>query len=143
MRRDAIVLMLLLVLSWAGKSVAGSMFIGEERYLPTGWTEPEVSQSNGKLTFKPSIPSGFEKRSFGGGLQMQGTVSRREVAAPQGIPMSFRLTLVDGSTVSVKEGEAFVVNKHRYQLLGLEGEKLVIKSLDSGTLLRMVRKPPQ
>ena len=38
----------------------------------------------------------------------------------------------------------FVVNKHRCQLLGLEGEKLVIKSLDSGTLLRRVRKaPPQ
>ncbi|OPZ27848.1 MAG: hypothetical protein BWZ02_01489 [Lentisphaerae bacterium ADurb.BinA184] len=142
MKNTALRMVSLAALAAAGAALAGSLFIGEVRYLPTEWTEPEVSRHNGRLTYKPSIPAGFKQYNFGKGIQTHATVFRSSVPAPQAIPLAHRLKLADGSTISVKEGETFEVNHHRYQLLGMQDEALLVKALDTGAVFRLVRRPP-
>ena len=109
---------------------AGSIDVSETRYVPEGWTQPEITRdSQGNMSFKPAVPTGFKKRSVGAGIAVdQATVHARPVVLKETYtpvkrhgtdPKSYDLTLKDGTVVRVTEGETMTIGEDSYTVQGI------------------------
>jgi hypothetical protein len=131
-------------------ALAGSIEISETRYVPEGWTQPEFTRdSQGSISYKPSVPTGFKKRSFGAAVSVdQATVHPRSVAPKETFapvarrgtePRQYDLTLKDGTTVRVAERETVIIGEETYVVRGIRKGLLILQATDTKQQRRFSR----
>ena len=137
-----ILLLTLWVLPVGAVSAAG-LRLAEERYVPTGWTQPRVTTDNGVRTIIPSIPEGFERRTFGASISTRTTtIHGPHPRSSPDEPREFQLRLNDGRRIVVEEGAQFSVSGKHYQVIGIHADELLIRALENGRVLRLTRRAP-
>jgi len=142
---------LLLVLPLAallGTAMAGSMYIGQVRYFPEGYTQPEVStDALGRISYKPSVPTGF--RTFTSGIEVQAdnpTVHPNLHQPPQASPPAkdaYYLNFPDGRRVAVQPGSRVQINGETFVVVGMIQGDFYLRSLSTQAYLKLSREVPK
>jgi hypothetical protein len=127
---------------------AARIVIGQVRYLPTGWTAPEVTANDdGTHSYKPSVPEGFEKRVVGAAVGIDQATTHpnlqpRTPASGAGAPADAARVVLrypDGRTVQVKPGDRVVVGGEPWTVIGLVRGDFYLRSERTGASLKLVR----
>ena len=113
------------------------VYFGEERAVPTGWTQPQIIHRNGATIVQPSIPTGFRKRTFGAGFKGTVRVPKKTPRAPR--RKVHRLHIGNGRTLRVREGDTFAYRGKKYRLIGERKNRLVVARVETGRILKLKR----
>ena len=124
----------------AGLASAQSLSIGTERSFPKSWSQPQVvKNTDGSITYKPSIPQDFETRIMGTGLTADAVAVSVRTDVPNAATYEIRLR--NGTAIKVKEGASFRAGTDTWRVLGAdEAGKLRLKNVTSGQVLILGRR---
>lgn len=114
-----------------------------ERSFPDGWTEPEVTGSQGTSSYAPSVPSSVTPRDVGTVLDVGSSTvhstgrSRDPEAATAHIEYRYRLKLPNGSAVALTPGAWKSIGSDAVRLTRLPGGDFALQYRNSGRTLRL------
>lgn len=124
-----------------------------ERSFPDGWTEPEVSTTDGTSSYAPSVPSGSRTRDVGAVLDVgsstvhtSGRSSDPEVTSAR-IQYRYRLVLPGGTAVTLTPGVWKRLGSDAVRLTRLSSGDFALQYRNTGRVLRLrsaasAGKPP-
>lgn len=151
-RRGVVLLLALPLAALLGTATAGSIYFGQIRYFPEGYTEPEVTtNANGSTNYKPSVPTGFKKHTFGTGVQVGNAsvhpnayrdTDGAAAAAPAAAPKIYYLNFKDGRRVIVQAGSRIQINGEMYVVAGMMNGDFYMQSVSTKKYLKLTRQDP-
>ncbi len=134
-----------LLAATAGSLVADSaaLRVVTERSFPDGWTEPEVTSSQGTSSYAPSVPASVTPRDLGTVLDVGSSTvhtsgrSRDPEATTAHIEYRYRLKLPNGSAVALTPGVWKSIGSDAVRLTRLSGGGFALQYRNSGRTLRL------
>lgn len=130
-----------------GNATAGSIYFGQIRYFPQGWTEPEVTNNgNGSTSYKPSVPTGFKEHTFGTGIEVDNSSVHpnlhRNPDRAAATSAVYYLNFKDGHRVAVQVGSRVQINGEMYVVAGMIDGAFYLQSVSTKAYLKLTRQDP-
>lgn len=117
-----------------------SIRIGTERQVPTGWSKPEVTTDEGRISIKPSMPEDYQMVTTGAAMAPSSSVHEPGAETIPRKTGKFKVRLRDNTVLILSPGDTFQAKGETYKLLGLINDKIHIRAMTSGRILTLGKR---